>query len=150
MKIVVSVYALNKDGKLLMVQEGYRGMWTLPGGHLSLNEKICDTAVRKVKTETGFDVELTGILGIQNCTNIDDPKEFHILHIGFSADIIGVKISFDQDEVMTADFIDPKSVLQMPAEQFRGVERKECIERLMRGEILPLETISNFDKGVKS
>ena len=43
MRIVVSIYALNKTGKLLMVRENKescRGIWNLPAGGLEENESI--------------------------------------------------------------------------------------------------------------
>lgn len=92
---------------------------------------------------------MTGVLGIQNCTRTDNQTELHIMHFGFAAEIGGSKISFDKDEIMAVDFIDPQVVLQMTDKQLRGIERKECVEKLIRGELLPLEIISNFNAGKK-
>jgi len=72
-----------------------------------------------------------------------------IILFNFSAEIIGGKIAFDPDEIMAVDFLDPQVVLNMTDKQLRGLERKESINKLLRGEILPLDIISNFNKGVK-
>ncbi|RZU60910.1 NUDIX hydrolase [Zhihengliuella halotolerans] len=40
--------------------------WTLPGGGVELGESIEDGAVREVEEETGYQVELTGLLGVDS------------------------------------------------------------------------------------
>lgn len=105
--------------------------------------------MREAKEETGYDVKLTGFLGIQNCANIDRPKETHVVHFCFATEIVGGEVAFDKKEIMAVDFIDPEEVLKMTDIQLRGIERKESIEKLLRGEIFSLDIISNFDKGTK-
>lgn len=40
--------------------------WTLPGGGVDFGEQAADGAVREVLEETGYDVELTRILGVDS------------------------------------------------------------------------------------
>lgn len=40
--------------------------WTLPGGGIELGESIEAGAVREVEEETGYEVELTGLLGVDS------------------------------------------------------------------------------------
>jgi 8-oxo-dGTP diphosphatase len=40
------------------------GEWTLPGGGAELHETVQETAIREVAEETGYDVELTRLLGV--------------------------------------------------------------------------------------
>lgn len=54
------VCAIN-DGKILLVQEGYKqafGLWSLPLGKAEENESESEAATRETKEETGYDVEL--------------------------------------------------------------------------------------------
>jgi 8-oxo-dGTP diphosphatase len=39
-------------------------LWTLPGGGVDLHETAEEGAVREVREETGYDVELDGLLGV--------------------------------------------------------------------------------------
>ena len=87
MKVIVNVL-VKQDNKCLMVQENWgnvKGMWNFPAGHLDENENIFDGAIREAKEETGYDVKLTGFLGVQN--SIFDNR--HIIHVLFTAEIIG-------------------------------------------------------------
>jgi len=99
---VVAACLIKKDKKYLLVQEGkpsIRGLWNLPAGHVDKGEQIDTAAVREVKEETGFDVQLV--------------KEILLLHEGigksvkhiFSANIIGGKIYVDKDEIIDVKWL---------------------------------------------
>jgi 8-oxo-dGTP diphosphatase len=65
----VSCYAMVVDDerRLLLAHwnEGGRTGWTLPGGGLDRGEQPHECVVREVLEETGYDVELDGLLGVQ-------------------------------------------------------------------------------------
>jgi 8-oxo-dGTP diphosphatase len=48
-------------------------LWTLPGGGVDLHETAEQGAVREVREETGYDVELDGLLGVD--TLVTAPEE---------------------------------------------------------------------------
>lgn len=77
-----------KDNKFLLVEEGKpgrEGLYNFPGGHVDAYESLFTAAVREVREETGYQVELTGVVGIYqaiyNQLNISGPV--------FSAKIVG-------------------------------------------------------------
>lgn len=56
-----------KDKKFLLVQEnrpGREGLYNLPGGHVEAHETLFEAALREVKEEAGYVVDLTGVVGI--------------------------------------------------------------------------------------
>lgn len=59
---------VEQNGRFLMVEERPRGatdvVFNQPAGHVEINESITDAALRETLEETGWDVELTDILGI--------------------------------------------------------------------------------------
>ena len=59
---------IEKDGKYLMVEERDKTSGELvfnqPAGHLDHGESITEAALRETLEETGWSVELTGVLGI--------------------------------------------------------------------------------------
>ncbi|AZS42478.1 NUDIX hydrolase [Microbacterium oleivorans] len=66
MDIRVAAYAVITDGDRILLahwNSPTRPAWTMPGGGLDPGEDPMDAAVREVLEETGFHVELDGILG---------------------------------------------------------------------------------------
>ncbi|WP_421083151.1 NUDIX hydrolase [Rothia nasimurium] len=58
-----------EDGKILLSRwvptiPGYEPGWTLPGGGMDPGEQPAETAVREVLEETGYTIELDGLLGV--------------------------------------------------------------------------------------
>lgn len=55
-----------QDDQVLLAHwnEAGRTGWTLPGGGMEDGETTEQTAIREVREETGFDVELDGLLGV--------------------------------------------------------------------------------------
>ncbi len=84
---IASVLVVSDDSFLLVreTRPGREGLYNFPGGHLDMHETIFQAAIREVKEETGYDVELTGLIGIYQTiyphTNVSGPI--------FSAVIIG-------------------------------------------------------------
>lgn len=69
-KLRVAAYAVCvRDGRLLLARgRDARGTpeWTLPGGGMEHGEDPYDTVLREVAEETGFHVEITGLLGVDS------------------------------------------------------------------------------------
>lgn len=85
------------DGKLLLVQRaGYprEGDWCIPAGFIEWDESPEECAVRELKEETGFDVELQGLFKVYSGT--DDPRTNALLILYF-AKVVGGEAQADDD-----------------------------------------------------
>ncbi|MDE1165280.1 MAG: NUDIX hydrolase [Pseudomonas sp.] len=57
---------VEHEGRYLLVEEFKNNQAVLnqPAGHLDPNESLTEAAIRETLEETGYDVELTGVVGI--------------------------------------------------------------------------------------
>ena len=66
----MAAYAICvRDGKLLLAcahGPDHAPEWTLPGGGMEHGEDPYDTVLREVEEETGYHIEVTGLLGVDS------------------------------------------------------------------------------------
>jgi 8-oxo-dGTP diphosphatase len=65
---------IGEDGRILLLRRApailYRpGHWDLPGGHLALDEDIHECLHREVAEETGLEVKLSPLLGLNKAND---------------------------------------------------------------------------------
>ncbi|MBE8469765.1 NUDIX hydrolase [Streptomyces justiciae] len=69
-KLRVAAYAVCvRDEQILLARwigDDGRPEWTLPGGGMEHGEDPYDTVLREVMEETGYTVEITGLLGVDS------------------------------------------------------------------------------------
>lgn len=87
------VFVLNENSEVLLIQRSDNGLWALPGGCHDLGETPRKCAERECREESGYEVEVTDLLGVysSNCYEyVNYPwKENEFCHILFKAKLIG-------------------------------------------------------------
>lgn len=81
-----------EQGRLLLVKravEPYMGFWDIPGGFLEVDELPSEGAVREVKEETGFEVQVTDFFGFYTGRYGHSHAEARCLNIYFLGQIAG-------------------------------------------------------------
>jgi ADP-ribose pyrophosphatase YjhB (NUDIX family) len=67
--VAVTAFALDEQGRVLLIHRTDNDLWALPGGAQEFGEYIAQTAVRETQEETGVDIEVTGVVGIYTNPN---------------------------------------------------------------------------------
>jgi 8-oxo-dGTP diphosphatase len=106
----LAAYVVVVRGEQLLLalwNEGDRKRWTLPGGGVELYETPEEGAVREAREETGYDVELTGLLGIE--TDVfsadqrrrgpgrDSGRPLKAVRVFYAARIVGGELTDEAD-----------------------------------------------------
>ncbi|GAA1186885.1 NUDIX hydrolase [Pseudonocardia alaniniphila] len=82
-----------RDGSLLLVRFRRSDRWTLPGGGLDHGERPEDGAVREVEEETGLQIALGSVIGVDSTrwdrSSDGNPIDMHALRILYTAEVIG-------------------------------------------------------------
>lgn len=103
----LAAYALIRDdaGRILLAlwNEGEQRRWTLPGGGVELAESVEEGAIREVCEETGYDVRLDGLLGVDSAvfapnrrsTGTDRPLK--AVRVVFAATVTGGELTHEVD-----------------------------------------------------
>jgi len=101
----VAAYAVVVDeGRLLLSHwaEGDLSGWSMPGGGLEPGEHPEQAAVREVREETGYDVELDELLGIdsvvfRSADRVIPGPDLHALRIVYRAHVVAGVLTHEAD-----------------------------------------------------
>ncbi|WP_405886977.1 NUDIX domain-containing protein [Streptomyces longwoodensis] len=106
----VTAVARNGAGEVLLIHKTDNDLWALPGGGIDLGESAADAAVRETREETGFDVEVTGLVGIYtnpgHVMAYDDGEVRQQFSICFHARIVGGQLRTSSESKEVA-FVSP-------------------------------------------
>ncbi|WP_244930365.1 NUDIX domain-containing protein [Nocardioides sp. W7] len=102
----LAAYAVIRDeGRILLAlwNEGDQRRWALPGGGVELAETVEEGVVREVHEETGYDVRLDGLLGVDTAVfgptrraNGTD-RALKAVRVVFAATITGGELTHEVD-----------------------------------------------------
>jgi ADP-ribose pyrophosphatase YjhB (NUDIX family) len=90
-KVDVRAGVFRDDGALLMVREATDGCWSLPGGWADVNQSPCESVIREVREESGFEVTVSKLAAVLDRARYPHvpPRPFHVYKMFFICKIVG-------------------------------------------------------------
>lgn len=118
----VLIYDEEKDQVLTVLNEKY---WTLPGGKREYAETLQQAAIREAKEESGYDVEVGGIVHVSE--KFFEENNHHALFVTFRGQIVGGSVDTSDSEIQKVEW---KSIEEaeelMPWLKIRSLLSNSC------------------------
>ncbi len=132
---------IERDNRYLMVYEESDGkkVYNQPAGHLDPNETLLDAAIRETLEETGWAIQLTGVVGVNLYTAPSNGITY------FRTTFIGEAISHDAKRpldtgIIEAVWLSYEELLERK-EQLRSPMTLQIIEDYRAGRRFPLSVV---------
>jgi 8-oxo-dGTP pyrophosphatase MutT (NUDIX family) len=132
---------VERDDRFLMVYEEADGkkVYNQPAGHLDPNETIKEAAIRETIEETGWTVELTGVVGVNLYTAPSNGITY------FRTTFIAKPVSHDPTRPLDTGIIEAVWLtyeeLVARKDQLRSPMTLQIIEEYRAGRRFPLEVV---------
>ncbi|MFC8568773.1 NUDIX hydrolase [Streptomyces sp. NPDC057245] len=111
--VAASAVVTDDKGRILLQRRKDNDLWALPGGGMDMTDSLPGTAVREVKEETGYDVEITGLVGTytdpRHIIEYSDGEVRRQFNVCFRARIVGGALAVS-DESTEVRFVDPSEI----------------------------------------
>lgn len=134
---------VENNGRFLLVEELKAGQLVLnqPAGHLEPNETLRQAAVRETLEETGWDVELTGVVGIYLYVAPSNGVTYQ--RVCFAANPVRHHPQRKLDSgIVAAAWLSYDELLAQPA-RWRSELVPRCIDDYLNGPLYDLEIVRN-------
>jgi ADP-ribose pyrophosphatase YjhB (NUDIX family) len=130
--VATSAVVIDDAGRILLQRRADSGNWALPGGGMEINESLADSVIREAKEETGYDIEVTGLVGtytdprhIIAYTNGEVRRQFNICYVGR---ITGGQLRMS-DESTEVRFVDPAELSSLQMHHTQQLRLKHYLEQ---------------------
>lgn len=116
--------AVFSEGRLLLVRERVDGCWSLPGGWADIGNSPSENAIREVREESGYEVEMLKLAAVYDRSRHDHPPiPFYTYKLFFIARLTGgapdESLETDAVEFFEEDAIPPLSLTRMTPAQIQ-------------------------------
>jgi 8-oxo-dGTP pyrophosphatase MutT (NUDIX family) len=110
----VTLLVFDEAGRMLMVEQADRKLWSTPGGAIEPGESPRQAAVREAWEETGLTVELTELVDVLGGTGFEmvypNGDVCAYVSIVFRARVIAGELSADGVEISRCGWIAPEAL----------------------------------------
>ncbi|WP_159942078.1 MULTISPECIES: NUDIX hydrolase [unclassified Nocardiopsis] len=109
--VAASAAVIDEQGRLLLQRRVDNGLWAMPGGTMEMTESLPQAAVREVREETGYEVEVTGLVGTytdaRHVIAYRDGEVRRQFNVCFRARVVGGALAVS-DESHEVDWFGPE------------------------------------------
>ena len=115
--VATSAVVVDRQERILMQKRADSGNWALPGGGMEMGESLTDSVIREVREETGYEIEVTGLVGTYT-----DPRHIIVysdgevrrqFNICYTARIVGGQLAAS-GEPTEVRFVDRAALGELP------------------------------------
>lgn len=135
---------VQRDNRFLLVEENSEGRVVInqPAGHLEAGESLQQAALRETLEETGWQVRLTGVLGLQLYLAPANGCTYY--RTSFIAEALAPvpDATLDQD-IIRPLWLDYDEILACQ-EQHRSPMVLECVRQYLQGKHYPLDIVGDY------
>ena len=135
-----------RDNRYLLVREQVADqlVYNQPAGHVEDGELLTQAILREALEETGYSIELTGIIGLS--TYYSPSAHITYYRVSFAACLLSDEAQVPLDpEIVDTQWLTYEEVLAQS--NLRSPMVINDIERFRSGEIFPLSLLKEFPKG---
>ncbi|MFF2923456.1 NUDIX hydrolase [Streptomyces celluloflavus] len=131
--LVVAASAVVTDDRdrILLQRRRDNDLWALPGGGMDMTDSLPGTAVREVMEETGYDVEITGLVGTytdpRHIIAYSDGEVRRQFNVCFRARIVGGSLTVS-DESTEVRFVEPSELDALPMHHTQRLRLQHFLE----------------------
>jgi ADP-ribose pyrophosphatase YjhB (NUDIX family) len=130
--VATSAVVTDHDGRILLQRRSDSGNWAMPGGGMEMNESLTDSVIREVKEETGFDIEVTGIVGTytdpRHIIAYTDGEVRRQFNICYTARITGGELAISSESTEIR-FVAPSEIASLQMHHTQQLRIKHYLEQ---------------------
>jgi nucleoside triphosphatase len=111
---------LNSEKRVLLAKSSkWKNRFTLPGGHIELEESIEEALKREIREETAVEIKPIRLLNLQEAIyskEFHEPK--HFIFMDFLCEAQTAEVKVDENELQAFLWVEPTKALEMDIDSF--------------------------------
>lgn len=130
--VAATAAVVDEQGRLLLQQREDNGLWAMPGGVMEMTESLPQAAVREAREETGYAVEVTGLVGTytdaRHVIAHSDGQVRRQFNVCFRARVVGGELAVSEESRQVGWFT-PEEVGRLPMHHTQRLRVEHALGR---------------------
>ncbi len=130
--VATSAVVTDSQGRILLQRRADSGNWALPGGAMEMDESLTGSVAREVREETGYDIEVTGLVGTytdpRHIIAYTDGEVRRQFNICYTARITGGELAISSEST-DLRFVAPGELDGLPMHHTQRLRLRHYLDR---------------------